>query len=206
MMKRHCSILAFAACMLLISAGCGYAASDVTFKVNNSVSREDVMKIKCDNTARDTLRVGEEYTFHADFSVSSGKAHISDINYWFSSEGDFNDSHTSILFKPTDELNKSDWVVSNGEKRILESERYAVVNYPEKRHEDNIIIKYEFLFNAYLPDGKLSDRQERIVQCVHYAITRCGDGVVDKEFGEECDSGRPGGSATCTDTCKAVRK
>ena len=178
----------------------------MTFRVNNSLSRDDVKAIKCDHSTTDTLRLGHTYAFHADLSLDSGKARLSDINFWFSADEDYNGDQHTALFHPTEELNRADWDAGTTPKRVLQSTDYHVRKAPERRQPDNVIIKYEFLYHAYLPDGSLDKQERRIVQCVNYAVTRCGDGVVDKDFGEECDSGQPDGSPTCTRECKQVKK
>ena len=43
---------------------------------------------------------------------------------------------------------------------------------PKESSTENVLVKYEFLFNKILPDGSLSKEQESYVQCGRYTVMK----------------------------------
>lgn len=164
-------------------------------------NRGEIDTIKCDAYNDAKLRVGDNCTFDITFTSNGPKYKISDVNYWFWEDIDYNKGENSLKFLATKEFIDSNGVVENGTMKLMVSNDYDIRIPPEKRSKENIIVKYEILFNEIIPNKGLSQEQHRLVQCARYTITRCGDGVVDKQYGEECDDG-VNGSATCSKNCK----
>ena len=68
-------------------------------------------------------------------------------------------------------------------KIIQTTEKYQVAVAPKKRLKDNIYVEYHVVVEGNEKEGHR--------ECVNYEVTWCGDGVLDKDEGEQCDPNDP---------------
>ncbi len=106
--------------------------------------------------------------------------------------GDYNNG-SNPEFNWTSELVRN-WmkVGAHSSMIILESNPYHIVSAPSKRAQNNIYIEYTIWYDyvkhsATPPKADLYPHKE----CAEYAISRCGDGIVDEDYGEVCDPEAP---------------
>ena len=169
--------------------------------IKDSVGRAEIDKVKCDKIENDKFRVGDKYNLYVTLTAKNAKAKVTDVTYWFYADEDYNGTDAMPRFHPTKALEDSNGLVQNSTMKLLESEDYVIRIAPKKRSDENVIVKYEVFYN----DIGANSKHQRFAECLRYAVTSCGDYVVDHEFGEECDEG-PDGSAQCTKTCKKIKK
>ncbi|MBQ9452007.1 MAG: hypothetical protein IJU65_01770 [Desulfovibrio sp.] len=157
--------------MFLLIASIATAAPSVS-KVKSVKNRGEIDKIQCDKTVMEKIHLGDSCNFYVSFTADNTKAHISDIKFWFWSDKEYNGNDGPISFKPTKELEDADWVVDNKTIKLLESSDYNVRVLPDTPSDDNIILKYEILFNKINQDGTVSPEEERFVQCGRYSVRK----------------------------------
>jgi hypothetical protein len=81
-------------------------------------------------------------------------------------------------------------VNANTSMKVLESNPYHIVTPPTARAWNNLYIeytiRYDYVNHTTTPSkSNLYSHKE----CAYYEISRCGDGEIDEEYGEECDPG-----------------
>ena len=75
---------------------------------------------------------------------------------------------------------------------VIESKlpKYHIYTAPTQRAWDNIYIEYTIWYgNEYKSPAPSKSNLYSHKECAYYEISRCGDGVLDTEYGEECDPG-----------------
>ena len=164
---------------------------------------------KCDDTFYRTLRHWWEYTFYDKF-IPSGTRYLYDFDVKFEEEKPFDfNGWQNPTFHWLSNLGNGVYKKVSSTKEVIESEPpYQIINHPDVRSKNNLYIEYNIKYSdkAYSSkpdDSKLKTHKE----CVYYEISRCGDGVLDTEYGEECD---PGSESTkvwpnwqvCNSECK----
>lgn len=196
--KAHRKIFLPAAIVGLILTSATPALSVNAANVRETSGREEIDKVHCDSMADNQLRVGEKHVFEVQLFPTKSKFSVSNINFWFYEDEDYNDGE-GVRYETTQELMDADGVISR-KMTVMRSQPYHVGHAPAKRSQENIITKYEIELSMLDADGKVTG-SGTTTQCARWAVTACGDGVVDKAYGEECDDG-PDGSASCTAACK----
>lgn len=166
--------------------------------VRETRGRGEIDKIQCDTTVDNQLRVGENHVFEVELYPTKSKFAVTNINFWFYEDEDYNDGE-GIEYSPTQEAMDANGVVTK-KMAVMRSQPYHVGHAPTKRSPENIITKYELEIDMLDANGNVT-QSGTTTQCARWAVTRCGDGIVDKAYGEECDDG-PNGSASCTPACK----
>lgn len=159
-----------AACLVLGADAAAAAPKDAVVK--ELQHRGEIDKIQCDKIVSDTAHVGDTFNFWVDFTAKDIKIRISDVNYWFWADKDYNESDAIFSLSPTKELEKADWIVDNTTLRLAESTDYHIRTLPDQPSEENILFKAEILFNQVMPDGTLSPVQGRFVQCLRCAVKK----------------------------------
>ncbi|MBQ9536451.1 MAG: hypothetical protein IJU79_01525 [Desulfovibrionaceae bacterium] len=193
-------------CLLLLAISWPQNALTASKRpMQKHLDNTSIEKIPCDGVTKANLRLGLDHNFTLNFNSKESKIQISDINFWFHSDVDYTGKGQAINFHPTKEFDAAHWEMDHNSLELLESDEYTILNPPKQRSDKNITIKYEIIFNEYEQDGKLNPKQEKYFQCGHYAVTRCGDGVVDTEFQEECDPGLDGSANSCSKDCKKIK-
>ena len=148
---------------------------------------------ECSNVFTGKLRVWEDHTFSDKFTAGWKDRYL----YYWPDDVKFVENHwdynngNNPTFQWTSQL-VNNWmkVWANTSMVVIESKlpKYHVVNHPTKRAWDNLYIEYtiwygnEYRFPAPAKSNLYSDKE-----CAYYEISRCGDGVLDKDYGEECD-------------------
>lgn len=116
------------------------------------------------------------------------------------------------------ELEYSDWIANKNyilnpkdSGEIVSIKNFSIDNLPsEGRKSNNMIIEYIFDFQKVENNKPVGNLMEHTT-CQPYEISWCGDGVLDKEYGEMCDAKdlkRQGwGLGGCDErTCKPIDK
>lgn len=113
-------------------------------------------------------------------------------------------SQCSEIFEPDENWNYNKWdnpwfeftenirtawglVVKNNKPAtlIIKSKAdYQIRNHPVKRSSNNLMVKYAV---EYVNDKKDNKQRYQHTECYPYIISRCGDGVVDKDWDWRCD-------------------
>lgn len=152
----------------------------------------------------DTLRYGRSYIFN-DYFINKDKNNIRVFQFSssFTEQGDYNWATTIPNFKFSAKLKEKDYIIAPLEKvEILKAtNKYDISYHPEIRTNRDIYITYDIVFQD-LVNGKIGVHKI----CWGYSITWCGDGIIDKEYKEECDPKASGwNSSTCNPkTCKKI--
>ena len=86
-------------------------------------------------------------------------------------------------------------------KILTATSPYYVREKPIKRDKNNLYLEYTIWYSDS-QNGAWSAEKE----CKYYEITRCGDGILDPEYGETCDPKDPNktgwGNGGCDESCK----
>jgi hypothetical protein len=71
---------------------------------------------------------------------------------------------------------------------VIESTPYHIVSAPSSRAWNNLYIEYTIRYD-YVKHSTTPSKSNLYShkECAYYEISRCGDGTLDKEYGEECD-------------------
>ncbi|MBO5490159.1 MAG: hypothetical protein J5960_01860 [Desulfovibrio sp.] len=158
------------ATVLVLGANAAAAPKDAVVK--ELQRRGEIDKIQCDKIVSDTVHVGDTYNFWVDFTAKDLKVRVSDVNYWFWTDKDYNGSDAVFSLSPTKEAEKANGIVDNTTLRLVESTDYHIRTLPDHPSEENILFKAEILFNQVMPDGTLSPEQGRFVQCMRCAVKK----------------------------------
>ena len=176
----------------------------------------------CDYTGPSkALRLGYEYEFADEFWAWSQDRKLKNACTRFQEQWNYNRWEDPSFWR-TDEVanNVKDWVgywvFKNTSNVVLKADRiYQIKDVPESRSSSNMLVKYVI---EYANDKAATTRYQH-TECYPYEISRCGDGVVDKDWfrkaandpGEECDYNDPnktwwkdGSGKTCNQACKLV--
>ena len=184
-------------------------------------------RTSCDYTGpTKALRLGYEYEFADEFWAWDRDRQMWASCTRFDEDGDYNQRESndwSIVpwvnptFPWTSELiNNNYWVNKNKSMVVLNADKIYEINaVPQTRSSNNLMVKYVI---EYSNDQNWDTRYQH-TECYPYEISRCGDGVVDKDWfkkaandpGEECDYNDPnrtwwkdGSGKTCNQACKLV--
>ena len=111
--------------------------------------------------------------------------------------GDYN-NWSNPWFDRTNQINDAGWLVQkNSNMMIIQTKRdYQIRRHPVQRSSNNLMVKYVV---EYANDGSDNPTRYQHTECYPYIISRCGDGVIDKDWdgktadkpGEECDPEHP---------------
>ena len=74
--------------------------------------------MQCDETKTFEVHVGDVCNFYVDFSITNNKVTlITDINYWFFADKDYNGDDKIFSLNPTKEIEDANWAVKNTEMK-----------------------------------------------------------------------------------------
>ncbi|MBO4312839.1 MAG: hypothetical protein J5838_00950 [Desulfovibrio sp.] len=148
-------------------------AKPIVSDVKEYKNHGEIDKIQCDETNSIEVKLGDVCNFYVDFSTKNNKtAIITDINYWFWADKDYNGDDKIFSLNPTKEIEASNWTVKNEKMMIAESTDYKIKSLPDKSSDENIIFKSEILYKKVLADGSVSSDKERTVQCVRVRVKK----------------------------------
>ena len=71
-----------------------------------------------------------------------------------------------VQFSQTDKIKNLDGIVGQEAIKLIESTPYVIKKQPKESSTENVLVKYEILFNKILPDGSLSKEQESYVVAI----------------------------------------
>ena len=141
----------------------------------------------CDEVFHYTLRQGEDYIFWDIFHANDTDRRLYGnpiVN--FIEPKDYNRWANPTFRWTNRDSNKK---VSEGDSiKVVESTpAYHIYDHPDVRSDDNLYIEYDLQYanRENAPESRRKTHKE----CVYYEISRCGDGEIDEEYGEECDPG-----------------
>ena len=139
----------------------------------------------CDQDFYKTLRLWYQYKFWDNFSANGADRWIRTKKIDYSEQYDYNDSSSFPTFSWTSSIKNADWKVAKNTSMeiVTADDRYQVKKRPVSRSYDNLLVKYTI---KYSNDVAWSAKYEH-TECAHYEISRCGDGVVDSKYWEQCD-------------------
>ncbi|MBR3663890.1 MAG: hypothetical protein IKN64_04450 [Desulfovibrio sp.] len=163
-----CKPLMLALLGLSLTAGTAFAKTNVNVLEQNN--RREIDAITCDTEDTGILEVGNSYNFNVSFAAKENKVKVSRINFWFWADDDYNGSESMVNFSETKEIKTLDGVVGRESIKLIESTPYVIKKPAEKSSPENVLIKYEILYNDILPDGSISKEQDRYVQCGRYTV------------------------------------
>lgn len=166
----------------------------------------------CDQEVTRQLRYGHTYTLDDTISSKWKYIGIESIETFNSEEYDYNNSTTFPSFVYTKKLKSLNYIVGPGTsvKSIVADQSYPIHYHPEKRSPNNLVVKYRYKYYSSQNPHKNKkdwDGPSYLTSCVNYEITRCGDGVIDKDDGEECEINNSGNNdeiKKCSEECKIM--
>jgi len=174
---------------------CDYNDPDETNWWNDGCDQSCKQKIQSSSECKDTfyytLRHKEKYTFYDKF-IPWATRYLYDFSVTFieKSPYDYNQWPNPSFYWMDDLWNGVYKQISDTRRVIKSSPLYEIKTHPDVRSKDNLYIEYDIKYadKAYSSkpdDSKLKSHKE----CVYYEISRCGDGVLDEDYNEECDPG-----------------
>ena len=152
----------------------------------------------CDKTVTwQKLRLNRYYVFDDEFDSKWTTRYLYDFSVKFEERHWDYDNNPS---KPN--FSWTSWLVNNGMKVeawnkwiVLTSPldpKYHIVSTPTHRAWDNLYIEYVIRYDDQYHSTKPSNNNlYSHKECAYYEITRCGDGIIDSEYGEKCDPNDP---------------
>lgn len=170
------------------------------------LSNESFGADKCERNIYKTLRYGHVYTFDHTLTTHDGAIKVVDFLPEMNEKFDFDGKASSIDFKWTEEILKNDGIVEPNQSLVFvrAAQPYEIKFRGKTRAIDDITFKYITKYKKKNANGGWSTQVETDTVCVNYAITWCGDGVVDTAHGETCDNGSQNGEPgnQCSKTCE----
>lgn len=158
----------------------------------------DYRSMKCDqNFPSKKLRLWKSYIFYDDYNNRSSRQtkqmRSMAVNYY--EPYDYNKSPWIWKFKWADDIKRRRGIIKPWEYvRIIDMpQAYTIKAVPPTRSTHNLVIQY---FTKTSLKGWPMPK-DRHTECQPYEITRCWDGVIDRDQGEECDGG-PNCTSSCT--------
>lgn len=166
----------------------------------------------CDQKVTRQLRYGHTYTLDDTLSSKWKYIGVQSIETFYSEKYDYNNSATFPNFGFTEKLKSLDYIVGPGARvnSVVASQSYPINYHPEKRSPNNLVVKYRYKYyssQSLRKNKKDWEGPSYFTSCVNYEITWCGDGVIDKEDGEECefnDTENNKEQRNCTIECKII--
>lgn len=155
---------------LFLTVGSAFSKTNVQVFERND--RKEIDSIKCDNEDTGILEVGNSYNFDVSFSSNDGKVKVDTVRFWFWADEDYNGNDGMVQFSQTDKIKNLDGIVGQEAIKLIESTSYVIKKQPKESSTENVLVKYEILFNKILPDGSLSKEQESYVQCGRYTVMK----------------------------------
>lgn len=150
----------------------------------------------CDQTFPSVaLRYGYDYNFFDKYSnLSPVRQRLQGFEVEFIEPYDYNASPSVPTFSWTPELVAKNYIMSVGETnfKALSSTPYFIKATPPQRLPNNFQINYRIRYSKEISPG-VWDNQKVHKECQPYAISWCGDGIVDiapagaKWESEPCD-------------------
>lgn len=164
----------------------------------------------CNETFTRSLRLWETRTFIDTWDAGWHDRYLyyEEVNF-VENHGDYDNNPNLPTFTWTPQL-INNWmkIDANTSLPILKSTPYHLVTPPTVRASNNLYIEYIVWYDdvKHTTTPSKSDLYPH-KECFNYEISRCGDGVLDTEYGEECD---PGSESTkvwpdwqvCNSECK----
>lgn len=109
-------------------------------------------------------------------------------------------------FSWTQDIKNLGYTITPGKsvKIIIADRPYQIRAVPPKRAKDNLVIRYTIKYSL---DSQGNNKKEH-TECAYYEVTWCGDGVLDRDYGEQCDRKDPNktgwGNGGCDTSCKPI--
>jgi cysteine-rich repeat protein len=149
-----------------------------------------------------TLRQGKGYIFFDEFNNKEQAVYLWNFTVAYREQFDYNQSESFPKFHWTDTIKKHNYKVEPYQSiKYIEAQLpYKIKAVPAVKSHDNLILKYTVTY-SYDKDGK---DKRTFTACVHYAISWCGDGIIDTDWGEECDDGNSVDDDQCSCNCNKV--
>jgi hypothetical protein len=120
-------------------------------------------------------------------------------------EYDYNGSNNFPDFSwDPDFKNKNKFILPNTGQDIrvfLANTSYPIKHHPKERSYNNLVLVYDVTYYDEISPDVWNKQPEIFKSCVLYEISWCGDGIIDKEFGETCDDGQKNGIGPCSKQC-----
>lgn len=161
----------------------------------------------CDQVFYGKLRYGKGYIFNDTFHGTSSQSYYLWSRTINSSEQyDYNNSPDFPAFWWTQEIKDQNYEVRPWQSlEVLKAKSAYYINaVPQKRDQKNLTVKYAITYST----DKAWYNKKSHVECKYYKITWCGDGVLDKNEGEQCDPKDPNkegwGNGGCDASCKPI--
>lgn len=163
--------------------------------------------LACDETFHGTLRHGVGYLFDDTFhGTKSTSYYLWNWNVSYNEQYDYNNSSSFPQFSWTPAIKAQGYEVRpNQSIKILETKTpYNIYSVPAKRAYNNLLVKYTITYS----DNAAGNNKRNHVECKYYEISWCGDGVLDRDYGEQCDPKDPNktgwGNGGCDNSCKPI--
>jgi hypothetical protein len=148
----------------------------------------------CDQTFYGTLRQGKQYTFNDTWNNNgSSSAYLRSYNVGYSEQYDYNRSSSFPSFGRTSAIKSANYEVKKGSSMeiLTASSAYPVYEVPASRSSNNLTVTYTVTYST----DKAGTNKKSHTECKYYEISRCGDGVIDSNYGETCDDGSNNGKS-----------
>ena len=142
-----------------------------------------VTQLWCDYTGPSkALRRGYDYEFADEFWAWSQDRRLKNFCVAFvepEDYGDYNRWANPTFSRTQDLINNWNRVYKNTSMVVLRADSlYNIKDVPAKRSSSNLLVKYVI---EYANDEAATTRYQH-TECYPYEISRCGDGVVDKDW------------------------
>ena len=166
---------------------------------------------ECDQTFSWRLRLWDNKPFTDTFNAGWHDRYLFDYDVYFEENYWDHNNGKNPTFSWTSQL-VNNWkkVSANDSVVAIESTPYNIVSVPTRRAQNNVYIEYTIWYDnvAHSTTPSKSNLYSH-KECASYEISRCGDGILDAEYNEECD---PGSEWTkvmsdwriCNSECKLV--
>lgn len=164
-------------------------------------------RTSCDYTGPSkALRLGYQYEFADEFWAWEQNRQLRAECHRIDEKQDYNQTKSASWtiniwvnpsFSRTPQLINNNYRVNKNKSMVVikANEKYQINAVPNKRSSDNLLVKYVIEYS----NDKDGNTRYQHTECYPYEISRCGDGVVDKDWfwkdkndpWEECDPNHP---------------
>ncbi len=206
-MKRLIVRKLFVAIVVGTSSIC-FATPTTNEKIPPIMKSNNTVAFNCSKThPSEVLRYNYQYDFTNTFyNTDDYEKYLLAFTPTFIEEYDFNLGENPI-FDWTSDVKSTDFIMypKTNPKFITSTSKYQIRAVPQVRSSSNLFVAYSINYEYESYAGSKVWRNKTYIACQPYEISWCGDGVLDKAYGESCDDGKQNGqTGKCSLSCSST--
>jgi hypothetical protein len=205
---KEFTIQAFCVAISLSASSICLAAPTTSERTTPVVKSNSAVAVNCNITKpSEVLRYDYQYDFTNTFyNPDDYEKYLLEFTPTFIEEYDYNLGENPV-FDWTSDVKSTRFIVSpkTNPKFITSTSKYQIRAVPHVRSSNNLFVAYSINYEYESYAGSKVWRNKTYIACQPYEVSWCGDGVLDKAYGESCDDGGQNGkTGKCSLSCSSA--